>query len=345
MPTQKDVANAAGVTPTTVSLILNGKAKERHIHPETVARVMEAMKELGYQPNTTARRLRSSGAERPIFALYWPADSRIRLCGDFIYEIQQVFAALSFDCELVIQTYEKDRLQAVAEGFQKGIYNGVIISGCSAADLVFLEDCTPMVPVVLIDRYCEKYSTVGVDNSQAGRSVARLIHESGCPQAAVIRADARHIGQTGRFNAFLEGCRELGIQIRKDWIIQIENNVNGGALAAEQLCSLNDRPPVLVCETDNLALGALVVLRQKGIRIPGEMKMLCFGFTANDTLAYQSPSISTITMPVSRMCRATAEILIHALSHREYMPVHVLFNIDIHLRESFSEIQEAPGLI
>ena len=70
MPTQKDVANAAGVTPTTVSLILNGKAKERHIHPETVARVMEAMKELGYQPNTTARRLRSSGAERPIFALY-----------------------------------------------------------------------------------------------------------------------------------------------------------------------------------------------------------------------------------------------------------------------------------
>lgn len=66
MPTQKDVANAAGVTPTTVSLILNGKAKERHIHPETVARVMEAMKELGYQPNTTARRLRSSGAERPI---------------------------------------------------------------------------------------------------------------------------------------------------------------------------------------------------------------------------------------------------------------------------------------
>ena len=50
MPTQKDVANAAGVTPTTVSLILNGKAKERHIHPETVARVMEAMKELGYQP-------------------------------------------------------------------------------------------------------------------------------------------------------------------------------------------------------------------------------------------------------------------------------------------------------
>ena len=334
MPTQKDVANAAGVTPTTVSLILNGKAKERHIQPETVARVMQAMKELGYQPNTTARRLRSSGAERPIFALYWPADSRIRLCGDFIYEIQQVFAALSFDCELVIQTYQKDRLKAVSEGFQKGIYNGVIISGCSTADLAFLEDCTPMVPVVLIDRFSETYSTVGVDNSQAGRSVARLIYEAGCMQAAVIRADARHIGQTGRF-------RELGIQIREEWIVQIENNVNGGAQAAEQLCSLNHRPPVLVCETDNLALGALVVLRQKGIRIPGELKMLCFGFTANDTLAYQSPAISTVTMPVARMCRATAEILIHALSDREYLPVHVLVDIDIQLRESFSESHEA----
>ena len=68
MVTIKDVASFAQVSPTTVSLIINGKAEERRISPLTCERVMQAMNILGYQPNLSARRLRSNEKLRPIIA-------------------------------------------------------------------------------------------------------------------------------------------------------------------------------------------------------------------------------------------------------------------------------------
>lgn len=335
MPTQKDVANAAGVTSTTVSLILNGRAEEKHIQPSTVARVLKAMNDLGYQPNMNARRLRNSDFNKPIIALYWPSDSRIQISGTFISWLQKAFADLSYDCELVVQTYQKDFLKNTVSPFMRGNYSGVIIGGCSSADLEFLHTLTPFVPIVLIDRTSEQYSTVGVDNRLAGVSVAELIKKAGHSSVAVIRSENSHIGQTPRFNAFLQACRNMEITIRESCILQEENNVNGGAKGAERYCALPGRPAMLVCETDNLALGSLVIFRQKGLRIPEDVQLLCFGFASNDNLAYQVPPVSTVTMPTPAICRITADLLRTALEDGNRTPVHRLADIDIHLRESF----------
>lgn len=72
MATIKDVAKQAGVSVTTVSIIINGKAEERKISAATQERVAEAMRDLGYQPNLSARRLRSQENERPVIAFFWP---------------------------------------------------------------------------------------------------------------------------------------------------------------------------------------------------------------------------------------------------------------------------------
>ena len=71
MATIKDVAKQAGVSVTTVSIIINGKAEERKISAATQQRVAEAMRDLGYQPNLSARRLRSQENERPVIAFFW----------------------------------------------------------------------------------------------------------------------------------------------------------------------------------------------------------------------------------------------------------------------------------
>ena len=72
MATIKDVAKECGVSVTTVSLIINGKAKERRISEETCERVHTAMKKLGYRPNAGARALRASDDARPIFRMCLP---------------------------------------------------------------------------------------------------------------------------------------------------------------------------------------------------------------------------------------------------------------------------------
>ena len=77
MATIKDVAKKAGVSVSTVSIVINGKSKERSIPEATQEKVAKAMAELGYQPNQTARRLRTKDEQRPVIAFYWPLDFRV----------------------------------------------------------------------------------------------------------------------------------------------------------------------------------------------------------------------------------------------------------------------------
>ena len=97
MPTIKDVAAAAGVSPTTVSLVMNGRGEQHRIPADTIARIQNAMRELGYQPNLSARRLRSSAERKPVIAFFWPLDYRANMLGHFLSLIQ---TALHENCLL-----------------------------------------------------------------------------------------------------------------------------------------------------------------------------------------------------------------------------------------------------
>ena len=155
MVTIKDVASFAQVSPTTVSLIINGKAEERRISPLTCERVMQAMNTLGYQPNLSARRLRSNEKLRPIIAFYWPMDYRTNILASFLSRFQGIIRRLGFDCELVVQTYENNALEKHSDGIIKNSYHAVIIGGASSQDIAYLETLKPQIPLVLINRTSE----------------------------------------------------------------------------------------------------------------------------------------------------------------------------------------------
>ena len=93
MATIKDVAKAAGVSVTTVSIIINGKAEERKISEATRDRVLETMRELGYQPNLSARRLRNQDSKKPVIAFFWPIDYRTTILTSSVTMITVLLAS------------------------------------------------------------------------------------------------------------------------------------------------------------------------------------------------------------------------------------------------------------
>ncbi len=137
MSTIKDVAKRAGVSPTTVSIILNGKAEDRKISQATLEKVMNAVRDLDYQPNLSARRLRSNEIKKPSLAFFWPSDHRTNIMATFINYIQEELIAHQYDCELVIQTYQNDHLDEKASIFAKNSYNAMIIGASSLHDVEF----------------------------------------------------------------------------------------------------------------------------------------------------------------------------------------------------------------
>ena len=210
--TIKDVAKRAGVSPTTVSIILNGKAEDRKISQATLEKVMNAVRDLDYQPNLSARRLRSNEIKKPSLAFFWPSDHRTNIMATFINYIQEELIAHQYDCELVIQTYQNDHLDEKASIFAKNSYNAMIIGASSLDDVEFLENTPSQSPVILINRTSALHSTISVDDKAVGREAARLLYDKGYREAALLAGKTPYVATGVRTKAFLTSCKELGIK-------------------------------------------------------------------------------------------------------------------------------------
>ena len=131
MATVKDIAERVGVSATTVSIVINGKSAERGITQATQDKIYQAMKDLGYQPNLSARRLRAGDNEPAIVAFFWPSDFRLSILASFLNAYSKRIQETGFNCELVVQTYENDALEKYSASLLRNTYNAVIVGACS----------------------------------------------------------------------------------------------------------------------------------------------------------------------------------------------------------------------
>ena len=335
MATIKDVARVAGVSVTTVSIIVNGKSEERRISEATKDRVMAVMKELEYQPNLSARRLRYQESRKPVIAFFWPLDYRIPILAAFLNALQREIKQQNFDCELVVQTYENDMLEKDAGAIIKNSYNGIIIGATSKHDIEYLESLSPQMPVVLINRTSSKFSTVCTDQKKIGFQAAQLFRQKGYTEAAVIACGHPYVATGLRTQAFLSACAELGIQIADKDILKGPSTIEGGAAAAEQYCNLTDRPRAVFFESDSMAIGALSTFHKRNIKIPQDAELLTIGMLESEATMYSVPSLSAIEMPNEEMTKAAIQILMDKLASNNLTPANVTLEANLVLRESF----------
>ncbi len=335
MTTIKDVAKAAGVSPTTVSLIINGKAKERRISDETSDLVYKVMDELGYRPNMSARRLRADVGIRPTIAFFWPADFRYNILGSFIMHFQEAIEELQFDCEIVIRNYRNGQLEKSAEPILKNSYDGVIIGAMSMEDLAYMESIETRTPVVLLNRQSEKYSTVGSDNEKIGMQVAKMMRLKGYTEAAVLASASPWLATGARTQAFFTACHTLGISVRENWVLHGENTVAGGVKAAEDYCRLSDAPKAILCDSDSMALGALYTFHHHGLKLPKDVELIAIQLLEDSYAKYAVPSITTIAMPNKKIATEALSLLQKLVQTPRQPALHVTVEPKVVIRESF----------
>lgn len=334
MATIKDVAKAAGVSATTVSLIINGKSEERRISPDTKERVLAIMNELGYQPNLSARRLRSTDEKKPIIAFYWPSDYRSNILASFLASFQDVIRELNFECELVVQTYKNDELEKSAGPIINNSYHGVIIGATSEKDTEYLETLNPQMPLVLLNRSSEKHYTVLVDTKEVGFQAANLFYQKGYREVSILAAEHPYVATGLRTQAFLYACTELGIRVKADWIFRGENTIEGGVRAAEVFCQTKDAPKGIFCDSDSMALGALYTFHRHGMTFPNDVELLAVGYLDLDNTQYSIPPVSLIAMPNRTVMSHAVKLIIQALSSASRKPIHEIISPELVLRDT-----------
>ena len=335
MVTIKDIAAAAGVSATTVSLVINGKSEERRIAPETRDLILNLMNEMGYKPNISARRLRSEGSKKATIAFYWPSDYRANILSSFIAGFQKAAVDLKFDCELIIQTYRSGHLEEVAEPIRTNGYHGVIIGATSTEDDLYIDSLNLLMPVVVLNRKLTNRSTVNINNERMAQIAVDLFLKKGYKEAAIFTSSSPYQATGIRAQAFLAGCAEAGIEVQAKHIYRGDNSITGGVEMAQSYAVSADRPKAVFCDSDFIAMGAVHTFRQFGLRFPDDLEMLAIGFLDSELLEYSYPSVSTIYMSNEDVIYKALQIIIKKISSPKLPPMHDAVQPKLMLRDSF----------
>ncbi|MEP6852908.1 MAG: LacI family DNA-binding transcriptional regulator [bacterium] len=302
----KDVAAMAGVSIKTVSNVVNDYP---FVSVQTRARVNAAIKELEYQPNLSARGLRTGRSN--LIALALPV-----LDEPYFAEIASlvVYAAEERGLTVLIDQTggDRQRERQAAEGVRANLIDGAISSPLALTQKD-IEVLTRRRPIVLLG---EQFSAVGadhvaIDSVAAARDATSALLELGRRRIAFIGADTKVNTAAQRLTGYEQALRAAGRTVDERLIIRIGpfRRVQGYQ-AAQELLRLRRPPDAIFCLNDLMALGAMRALIEAGARVPQDVAVM--GIDDIEDGRFGSPTLST----VSPDKRAIAAIAVDLLALR-----------------------------
>lgn len=306
----RDVARAAGVSATTVSLVLNNRAPER-IPEATRERVRKAAEALEYEPNALARSLRTQRthtiglisdkiattpyAVRMVEAAQDVARENGRLVflvntdGDEVLERDAVQALLARQVDGLIYACMWHRAVEPPEGLPEGT--------------VFL-DCMPLGG---------GFPAVVPDDRGGARTAIRALTDAGHRRIAYVDLDEDPlpIASGLRHEGYLEVLAEAGIEPDPALHVRNTSNAAGGRAAVDELLALpaERRPTGIFCFNDRMAAGAYASARHHDLRIPEDLSVV--GYDDQQLIATElDPPLTTVALPHYEMGRWATEVLL-----------------------------------
>ncbi|MCD2349048.1 LacI family DNA-binding transcriptional regulator [Clostridium guangxiense] len=335
MATIKDVAKLSGVSPSTVSIILNGNSSKRKISEKTQKKVMNAIKELNYHPNISARKLRNQNVpSNPTIALYWSSDIRVNIISRFLRGLQDEIIKSNYNFDIVICPYKTDFIHLEKGINTNNIFNAAIIANISTADMEYLNATTSKLPIILFNRLSDKYSSVNVNNYKMGEKAANLFTKKGHKKASAILTKSLNTAMDNRNKGFIETCYKNSIEISSEYILEADNSIAGGVKAAKKLLKLTNMPKALFCNSDSIALGALHIFNKKRIKVPEDIEIIAIGMNDSEHTEFSTPPITIVDIPIEKMAGKCIELISNLLNQKLESPTSILFDGPLIMRDS-----------
>ncbi len=334
MASIKDIAREAKVSPSTVSLVLNGRAEEIRISPSTKQKVLDTAKKLDYYPNLAGRKLREDNSYRvPIIVLFWSSNTTGVMADRLLNGIKHYKDTYNKEFQLMIQPYSTDELNKHEQVLKStSMFNGALITGCSTKDIDFLNGLNVKMPIIITGRSSEKYNSCSVNEYQAGYNVAKLFKDRGHKNIGVVAQNIVFQKYGSRTSGFLDGCREYGLEVKKENQIVCHYSIEESGEAIRKVIERGRLPSAIFFEVEMLAIGALPIFHEYKLRIPEDLEIVTFGDAK--IASYTIPSLTTIRTPLEEMVSDSVGILIDDIENRLTQPVNRIYETTLVMRQS-----------
>ena len=309
----RDVAERAGVSSQTVSNVINGRTD--HVGPETIERVSQAIEDLGYRLNQSARSLRKGMTG--IVGLGLP-DLASEYYGELAERLARRFSARGV--RLVTEntggavTAETESLAAS----HLETYDGFILA-VAASESADLNRILATKPIVLLGERAlyTRFDHVLMDNVAGGRLATTHLLEQGARSVAILggsMAEGDSV-QTLRTRGYLEAHRALGLPLDESLVVRSGLDVVAGHAAMAKLLDRGGpRFDGLFAVTDAAAFGAMRALQERGFRIPEDVQVV--GFDNLRAGRFCTPALTSIEPGNEEMADAIVDVMMGRLERR-----------------------------
>jgi LacI family transcriptional regulator, galactose operon repressor len=307
MVTQREIALALGLSPSTVSRAL---ADDPRISEETRARVEEAVKRLRYQPNLLASSFRrgiTNTIGLVVMDITNPFYSELaRGVEDLAYN--QGFSIILGDSDV-----REEREALYLEWLCSRRVDGILMTPINedAASRAMLVEGG--VPYVLVDAgdATDNASVVTVDHDKGAYLAVQHLLSLGHTRIAFVGGDL-HISPVRRmFSGFRRALAEAGLKVETGWVCEETTEMHGGYVAVQKLLDQRNRPTAALFISDLTAIAAMSALEEHGLRVPEDFSIV--GYDNIQMGALVKPALTTVAQDQYQLGQISTRILIHEI--------------------------------
>lgn len=320
------------VSHTTVSRSLNDSPL---ISKETKERVREIAEKYNYRPNVSARSLVLSKSYN--IGLFLSTLKTGTTANFFLNSVRGANSIIKGKYHLSVEAIDdlEDFQQVTSRHF-----DGIIVMSQSPNDDEFIAHVLKMnIPLVVLNREVigQKVTTVLSDDLTGAYNITRYIIEQGHRDIAIIEGKQEFRTTYKRKLGFLSAHSDAGLTFNEGLAFRGKYDLQSGYNAMQQILDLEELPTAVFCSNDEMALGAMKAIKQRGIIMPDEISIAGFddmGFTA-----YLTPSLTTVLRPVEEMSREGAQILLNKIENENIEELGII-NLDTKMiiRDSIKKV-------
>lgn len=303
-PTISDVAARAGVSPMTVSRVING---ESNVRPATREAVRAAIAELNYAPNPAAQIL--AGSTQIRIGLLYSNPSAAYLSEFLVGALDQASRGAA---QLVVEKCEPDHHEGeVARRLVESGVDGMVLPPplCDSKLVieVLLETGTPGVAVAT-GQAPEGLCAVSIDDHRAAFAMTTHIAALGHRRIGFILGNPNQTASARRYDGYRDALIAAGLPVLDELVTPGLFTYRSGLDAAEQLLDLADPPTAIFASNDDMAAATVAAAHQRALDVPGDLTVCGFDDTALATTIW--PELTTIHQPITDMSRAAIDLLL-----------------------------------
>ena len=320
-----DVARLAGVSITTVSRVIN---KNPSVKERNRARVMDAVKQLKFEPSVIAQRLATGKSN--VVALLIPRYEGIF----YSFYALELIRGIGTLCEAL----KLDLLLHLTEAHISLSLKG--IGGIVFADIIGnkpqLEDALAQgIPSIVINNYVDdlEVSSISVDNAGGAESAVDYLYSLGHRNIAHITGDPVTQASAQRLEGYKRALEKNKVEFKEEYIFKTDYSRGQARQAAERLIQMPNPASAVFVASDSMALEVMAVARELGKDIPRDLSIV--GFDDNPSGLYGPVALTTVRQPLVKMAQESVKEL-NSLMHADKKPApkRTVLPTELVIRES-----------